>query len=114
MSCNIHDWHQLIRKCLSPISPSPHLPISPSPHLPVHPPPHPFPPPESTASPRPAPSALIPPATIDQPHQNPMSTELQIAANRRNAQSSTGPRTREGRAAVRFNALRHGQIGRAH
>ncbi|MBI1895265.1 MAG: hypothetical protein HYS04_01825, partial [Acidobacteria bacterium] len=35
-------------------------------------------------------------------------TPRQLAANRRNAQSSTGPRTLEGKAASRFNALRHG------
>ena len=37
-----------------------------------------------------------------------MSTERQIAANRLNAQKSTGPRTEEGRAAVRHNAVKHG------
>src|SRR5215472_19145386 len=37
-----------------------------------------------------------------------MSTEKQIAANRLNAQRSTGPRTDEGRAAVRLNAIKHG------
>lgn len=37
-----------------------------------------------------------------------MSSQKQIDANRRNAQSSTGPRTPEGRAAVRLNALTHG------
>lgn len=37
-----------------------------------------------------------------------MSTEKQITANRLNAQKSTGPRTEEGRAAVRLNAVRHG------
>jgi hypothetical protein len=37
-----------------------------------------------------------------------MATERQIAANRRNAQSSTGPRTAEGKSASRFNALKHG------
>src|SRR5215471_21553140 len=37
-----------------------------------------------------------------------MATDKQIEANRRNAQKSTGPRTEEGRAAVRFNGLKHG------
>jgi hypothetical protein len=37
-----------------------------------------------------------------------MSTILQIAANRRNAQNSTGPRTQRGKAVSRFNALKTG------
>ncbi len=37
-----------------------------------------------------------------------MATEKQIAANRRNAQKSTGPKTPEGKARVSRNALRHG------
>src|SRR5438477_7778381 len=37
-----------------------------------------------------------------------MATEKQIAANRLNAQLSTGPRTPEGRAAVRLNGVTHG------
>jgi len=38
-----------------------------------------------------------------------MSSSLRkIAANRRNAQKSTGPRTPQGKAAVRFNACTHG------
>lgn len=37
-----------------------------------------------------------------------MATEKQIAANRQNAQKSTGPRTLDGRARVAQNALRHG------
>src|SRR5437879_2850786 len=41
-----------------------------------------------------------------------MATLKQIEANRRNALLSTGPKTTEGKAAVRLNALRHGL--RAH
>jgi hypothetical protein len=37
-----------------------------------------------------------------------MATPAQIAANRANAQRSTGPRTEEGKAKIRQNALRHG------
>src|SRR5205085_2883771 len=37
-----------------------------------------------------------------------MATERQIEANRLNAQKSTGPRTPEGRAAVRLNGVKHG------
>ena len=37
-----------------------------------------------------------------------MATEKQIAANRENAQKSTGPKTPEGRAAVRLNGIKHG------
>jgi hypothetical protein len=37
-----------------------------------------------------------------------MPTDAQIAANRANAQKSTGPRSVEGKAASRFNALQHG------
>jgi hypothetical protein len=37
-----------------------------------------------------------------------MISERQLAANRRNAQKSNGPKTPEGRAAVRLNALKHG------
>jgi hypothetical protein len=37
-----------------------------------------------------------------------MASEAQIAANRRNADKSTGPRTEDGKAKVTRNALRHG------
>ncbi len=37
-----------------------------------------------------------------------MASPLQMAANRRNAQRSTGPRTPEGKKAVRLNAVKHG------
>jgi hypothetical protein len=39
-----------------------------------------------------------------------MATRKQRAANRRNAQLSTGPKTPEGKAAVRLNALKHGLV----
>jgi len=37
-----------------------------------------------------------------------MSSRKQRAANRANAQKSTGPRTAQGQAATRYNALKHG------
>jgi hypothetical protein len=40
-------------------------------------------------------------------------TEKQLAANRRNAQKSTGPRTPEGKAVSRYNALKHGIFAKA-
>jgi len=39
-----------------------------------------------------------------------MTTEKSIVANRRNAQSSTGPRTQKGKNAARQNALKHGLL----
>ena len=41
-----------------------------------------------------------------------MTSERQIAANRRNAQHSTGPRTTAGKSAVAQNAIRHGMLSR--
>src|SRR5690242_4638693 len=37
-----------------------------------------------------------------------MTSQLQVEANRRNSQLSTGPRSPEGKAASRFNALKSG------
>src|SRR5215469_16925263 len=37
-----------------------------------------------------------------------MASEKHIAANRRNASRSTGPKTAEGKARMRLNALKHG------
>jgi len=42
-----------------------------------------------------------------------MASEAQIRANRENAARSTGPRTEEGRMAVRHNALKHGLLAQA-
>src|SRR3954452_4260499 len=42
-----------------------------------------------------------------------MATAKQIAANRRNAQKSTGPKTEEGKSKSRLNALQHG-LGAIH
>ena len=41
-----------------------------------------------------------------------MATQKQILANRQNAQSSTGPKTHEGKAVVAQNALKHGVLAR--
>ena len=42
-----------------------------------------------------------------------MATEKQIAANRANAQKSTGPRTPRGKAAVSQNAVTHGLLAKS-
>ena len=42
-----------------------------------------------------------------------MATAAQFEANRLNAQKSTGPRSPEGKAASRFNALKHGADARS-
>jgi len=42
-----------------------------------------------------------------------MASERQTAANRRNAQKSSGPRTKAGKARARYNAYRHGLRARA-
>src|SRR5215210_2953546 len=39
-----------------------------------------------------------------------MTSEKQTQANRRNARKSTGPKTSEGKAAIRHNALKHGLL----
>jgi hypothetical protein len=39
-----------------------------------------------------------------------MTSDKQTEANRRNARKSTGPKTSEGKAAVRLNALKHGLL----
>jgi hypothetical protein len=44
--------------------------------------------------------------------QRKMTSERQKAANRANARHSTGPKTSEGKAAIRLNALRHGLLTR--
>jgi hypothetical protein len=50
-----------------------------------------------------------------QPHARAKSTTsaAKVAANQRNAQKSTGPRTAEGKEKARFNALTHGQTARS-
>jgi hypothetical protein len=41
-----------------------------------------------------------------------MTSEARVAANRRNAEKSTGPRTPEGKAVVAQNAVKHGLLAR--
>ena len=40
-------------------------------------------------------------------------SQKKIESNRRNARKSTGPKTPEGKRAVRFNALKHGILAKA-
>ena len=42
-----------------------------------------------------------------------MATVNQINANRENAKRSTGPRSRAGKANVRYNAMKHGLLAEA-
>ena len=41
-----------------------------------------------------------------------MTSDKKAQANRRNALKSTGPKTPEGKTAVRLNALKHGLLSR--
>ena len=41
-----------------------------------------------------------------------MASPAQLAANRRNAQKSTGPRTAEGKKRASLNALKHGMTAK--
>jgi hypothetical protein len=58
------------------------------------------------ALPNPVSGAL--PDTMESKELSTMASEKQIAANRLNAQKSTGPRTPEGKAIAGQNALKHG------
>jgi hypothetical protein len=42
-----------------------------------------------------------------------MATQRQIEANRKNAKRSTGPKTTDGKAKVKYNALKHGLLADA-
>jgi hypothetical protein len=55
-----------------------------------------------------SPSKASRPFLFPQQEQLIMATEKQIAANRRNAQKSTGPKSEEGKTKAKFNALKHG------
>ncbi len=52
-------------------------------------------------------------ASETNPPPNPPISERKAAANRANAQHSTGPRTAAGKARSSLNALRHGILARA-
>ena len=49
----------------------------------------------------------------DSPEPKPTISEAKLAANRANAQKSTGPRSDEAKAVTRHNAVRHGLTGQA-
>jgi hypothetical protein len=46
-------------------------------------------------------------------NQQKSASEKQLRANRLNAQRSTGPRTAEGKASIRYNAMTHGLLAQA-
>ena len=57
-----------------------------------------------------SPSPQVDPRPSDSSEAQPIS-EARLAANRENAQKSTGPRTDEGKAKTRFNSVKHGLTG---
>ena len=59
--------------------------------------------PQAAPKPEPAPAPESSPTAV---------SEAQLAANRENAQRSTGPKTPEGKAAIHMNALKTGLTGR--
>ena len=77
--------------------------------------PKPAPQPAPEAAPNPAPRSAPQPAAESAPEAAPKATlsAAQLAANRANAQHSTGPRTPEGKAVSSRNALRHGLFSRS-
>jgi hypothetical protein len=62
--------------------------------------------PVAAEQPLPAPAAAPEPEAPSSPI-----SEARLAANRENAQKSTGPRTDEGKAKTRFNSVKHGLTG---
>src|SRR5256885_16033959 len=61
---------------------------------------------------RPPRSTLFPYTTLFRSGDPPMATDAQIRANRKNASKSTGPKTEQGKAKARCNALKHGERAR--
>ncbi len=59
-------------------------------------------------SPRQQTALFSTPARMSEQRPPSMPSDAQLAANRRNAQKSTGPRSEEGKAVSRLNALKHG------